>query len=267
MIADFVVFDAQGVVLASMEDAEFSSTTAAAFLGKRIGDITEFELNWNPVNPVSSRQIDLTLFSPGQSFSRKEFPLNWALPIEVQPVVFDSALAELCSLYAVEALKVCQGQVLSRTGQKISNRFRKLAETFQPKKTVSEILAHVSEQWRPELNLVQACGPHLGMILLGKSDPLELIFPKGDDSLARAIYRDSLNGNLMNWLAGQVVGQFAAKRGFLRILEIGAGTGGTTSFVLPVLSRRNEKFTYHFTDLSSQLLKTSQKRFESFDGL
>jgi 2-polyprenyl-3-methyl-5-hydroxy-6-metoxy-1,4-benzoquinol methylase len=55
----------------------------------------------------------------------------------------------------------------------------------------------------------------------------------------------------------------------LRVLEIGAGTGGTSAVVLKSLtsdsSRMYSKYTY--TDVSSGFFATAQERFKSYDGI
>jgi len=47
-----------------------------------------------------------------------------------------------------------------------------------------------------------------------------------------------------------------------RILEIGAGTGGLTSYVLPLLPRGRS--TYAFTDLSGAFFNKAEQKFGEF---
>lgn len=56
----------------------------------------------------------------------------------------------------------------------------------------------------------------------------------------------------------------------LRILEVGAGTGGTTSSVLPILrSEYGERlyFSYTYTDVSSGFFVAAKERFKEFDAV
>ncbi|KAF7552999.1 hypothetical protein G7Z17_g3945 [Cylindrodendrum hubeiense] len=59
-------------------------------------------------------------------------------------------------------------------------------------------------------------------------------------------------------------------KGNLKILEIGAGTGGTTNAILPVLmSSYNERlyFSYTYTDISSGFFVAAKERFKEFDAV
>lgn len=47
----------------------------------------------------------------------------------------------------------------------------------------------------------------------------------------------------------------------VQILELGAGTGGTTSFLVELLAGYERKFQYTFTDVSSSLVVAAKKRF------
>ncbi|KAK5659385.1 hypothetical protein OQA88_1478 [Cercophora sp. LCS_1] len=56
----------------------------------------------------------------------------------------------------------------------------------------------------------------------------------------------------------------------LRILEVGAGTGGTTSSILPILrSEYDERlyFSYTYTDISSGFFVGAKERFKEFDAI
>lgn len=44
-------------------------------------------------------------------------------------------------------------------------------------------------------------------------------------------------------------------------MELGAGTGGTTSFLFDMLARHEQRFQYTFTDLSSSLIVAAKKKF------
>src|SRR6185295_16172997 len=78
-------------------------------------------------------------------------------------------------------------------------------------------------------------GGQLVEILQGKVHPLEVFFPGGDLSQAARIYESGLflHDITAAVLAG-IVERWPSGR-LLRILEIGAGTGGTTVHLLPVL--------------------------------
>ncbi len=114
-----------------------------------------------------------------------------------------------------------------------------------------------------ELALLTRCGEKLDAVLRGAQDPLELLFPGGDASLLNQLYQNSLMGQPMHRLVRQVVAtaiaRLPADRG-LRVLEVGAGTGSTTAYLLPHLPA--ERTEYVFTDISPSLLRQAQTRFQ-----
>ena len=119
-----------------------------------------------------------------------------------------------------------------------------------------------------ELRMLRRCGAELARVLRGEQDPLQLLFPGGAFEEARKIYVESpyartYDGALGEALAAAVAGLPAGAR--LRVLEIGAGTGGTTSFVLPLLPA--ERTEYTFTDVSPLFLERAAEQFASFPFL
>ncbi|MEZ4868999.1 MAG: type I polyketide synthase [Caldilineaceae bacterium] len=116
-----------------------------------------------------------------------------------------------------------------------------------------------------ELTLLGRCGAQLGAVLRGAQDPLALIFPNGDLSAATRLYQDSPTAQGLNELLGQAVAAALAQapvgRG-IRILEIGAGTGGTTAHLLPMLPAGQVDYT--FTDISPLFLAQAQEKFGEF---
>ncbi|HWA89095.1 MAG TPA: aminotransferase class III-fold pyridoxal phosphate-dependent enzyme [Rhizomicrobium sp.] len=113
-----------------------------------------------------------------------------------------------------------------------------------------------------ELELLARCGRALTDVLRGDRHPLELLFPGGDFSSALALYAQSPMARAMNNLMKDAVAASIADvpaGSALRIIEIGAGTGGTTGYVLPVLAARNVE--YRFTDLSRRFLDAARRRF------
>ena len=50
----------------------------------------------------------------------------------------------------------------------------------------------------------------------------------------------------------------------LKILEMGAGTGGTTKVLLPVLAKLEIPLKYTFTDLSPSLVAQAKKKFKQY---
>ncbi len=115
-----------------------------------------------------------------------------------------------------------------------------------------------------ELTLLERCATRLAEVLQGKCDPLDLLFPPGDETTAK-IYYDSLASRWLNTLAQNVIAESIGslpKGRRVRILEIGAGTGGTTAAILPYLPLRQTD--YVFTDISPLFTLKAQKKFRDY---
>ena len=116
-----------------------------------------------------------------------------------------------------------------------------------------------------ELRTLRRCGGKLAQVLKGAQDPLQLLFPDGSFTEAEKLYVESpyartYNGALTEGLSAAIAS--LPKDAPLRILEIGAGTGGTTGFVLPSLPAQRCEYT--FTDLSPLFLERAAERFAAF---
>src|SRR5690606_9343099 len=114
---------------------------------------------------------------------------------------------------------------------------------------------------RPLLDYVRHCGELLLPVLSGEQSPLETLFPGGGFELADGLYRRSATMRYINGLAASAVEAMVAARGKLplRVLELGAGTGGTTAAILPCLPP--ERTCYRFTDVSPFFFDRARQEF------
>jgi acyl transferase domain-containing protein/SAM-dependent methyltransferase len=118
---------------------------------------------------------------------------------------------------------------------------------------------------RPLFEYVRHCGNLVGRVLTGSESPLETLFPDGSWDLAQGLYERSATMLYVNGLAASALSSLASSTPpgrVLRVLEIGAGTGGTTSALLPVL--RPEATRYRFTDVSNLFLDRARERFAQY---
>jgi acyl transferase domain-containing protein/NAD(P)-dependent dehydrogenase (short-subunit alcohol dehydrogenase family)/ubiquinone/menaquinone biosynthesis C-methylase UbiE/acyl carrier protein/ribosomal protein S18 acetylase RimI-like enzyme len=119
-----------------------------------------------------------------------------------------------------------------------------------------------------ELLLVERCAGRLAEVLTGQCDPLQLLFPEGSLESAARLYDDSAMARAPNALMRSLLAAVTASlpRGrVLRILELGAGTGGTSSHLLPLLQAANCE--YVFSDVSQAFLKRAEQRFRGHSAL
>lgn len=109
--------------------------------------------------------------------------------------------------------------------------------------------------------LIARTAPNLAEMLAGRIDPVELVFPQSDFSDAEELYERHRYGRYFNGLMGAIAGGFAtAAAGPVRVIEIGAGTGGTTSSVLEALGDRLQR--YVFTDIGPSFLQRARRKFD-----
>jgi SAM-dependent methyltransferase/aryl carrier-like protein len=114
------------------------------------------------------------------------------------------------------------------------------------------------------LEYVERCGTQLAEILTGKTSPLETLFPGGSFDVAEALYQDWALSRYFSAIVRAVVVaslDAASDRHPLRVLEVGAGTGGTTAAVLPALPP--DRVIYWFTDVSTAFLSHAERKWAS----
>ncbi|WP_160000724.1 SDR family NAD(P)-dependent oxidoreductase, partial [Roseomonas sp. 18066] len=119
----------------------------------------------------------------------------------------------------------------------------------------------------PYLRLLETCCANLPAILGGQKDAQAVLFPGGSMALVAPIYAgnpvvDHLQALLAEAVAAAVATRLEAEPASrLRILEIGAGTGGTTRFVLRALAPYADRIDFLFTDIGPAFLTAAEAEF------
>ncbi|KAJ5788006.1 hypothetical protein N7457_002996 [Penicillium paradoxum] len=107
-------------------------------------------------------------------------------------------------------------------------------------------------------------GAHFSEILRGELEPLQVLM---QDNLLTQYYRNALGTNKWNPIIAKYV-QLKSHKKPLRIFEVGAGTGGTTSVVLSALGQREEAASrlerYTFTDISGGFFGAAAADFDEW---
>ncbi len=114
-----------------------------------------------------------------------------------------------------------------------------------------------------EFELLQCCGSKLSEVLRGKADPLDLLFLNGDIYLVKDFYTKNPTLKAMNSIIAASVTYLQSnlpRQAGLRILEIGSGTGSTTSSVLEKILN-NVK--YEFTDISNRFISEAKNNLSN----
>jgi acyl transferase domain-containing protein len=119
-----------------------------------------------------------------------------------------------------------------------------------------------------ELTLLAACWSRLAEVLRGEAEPLNLLFPPGGAGPLESFYQSSPTCRIYYLMAARALRAYLANwpaARTLRVLEVGAGTGGLTAAVLPVLPARGTD--YLFTDAAEQATARVKERFADYPFL
>ncbi|WP_433498361.1 SDR family NAD(P)-dependent oxidoreductase [Sphaerimonospora sp. CA-214678] len=117
----------------------------------------------------------------------------------------------------------------------------------------------------PHVRLLQRCLAYLPEVLAGTRNATEVLFPGGSADLVEGVYRGQATTDHYHLLiADQVRTAAAGSARPTRILEVGAGTGASTEFVLPALAGTEAE--YHYTDISGAFLRRGEDRFATRYG-
>ena len=120
-------------------------------------------------------------------------------------------------------------------------------------------------QFHHESTLLGRCGPEIQGVLQGTVDPIQLIFPEDKWDAIVQYYVEGFAFKKYNDIASKSIAELikdVPKNQTIRILEIGAGTGGMTQAILPMLPA--DRTEYVFTDLSHMFMLKAQQRFDQY---
>ncbi|WP_051908584.1 GNAT family N-acetyltransferase [Candidatus Odyssella acanthamoebae] len=118
------------------------------------------------------------------------------------------------------------------------------------------------------LNLLWTCVKAYPEILRGEKSHMEVMFPGGSIALVEGIYKGSSRADYYNEQTAQAVKAYVRERlkhdpqAAITILEIGAGTGGTSTFVLKALEEFKGSVHYIYTDISLKFLHHGEEKWK-----
>ncbi|WP_406003970.1 SDR family NAD(P)-dependent oxidoreductase [Streptomyces sp. NBC_00987] len=119
-----------------------------------------------------------------------------------------------------------------------------------------------------ELALLDAALGALPDILTGRTRPTDILFPRGSVALVEGTYRNNRVADMYNRAMTDTAAAVVAERlrldpaARLRILEIGAGTGGTSTGMFAALRPFQDHIeTYAYTDLSKAFLNHARTEY------
>ncbi len=116
--------------------------------------------------------------------------------------------------------------------------------------------------------LLSRCGRHLPAILTGRIDPRALLFSEEALAYTEHFFESGVAYREANSSLRTVVTQIVEKlprTQQLRILELGAGTGGTTTWLLSALSTLpTDQVSYVLSDTSEAAVQQAQRKYQQY---
>ncbi|KAH0426088.1 beta-ketoacyl synthase domain-containing protein [Colletotrichum camelliae] len=212
----------------------------------RLGKSTNALDYWSEIHPGDVR---LVLAYVSQAFQTLGCDLQALRPGNTVPIVkgilprHQQLVHRLYRFLEDENIVESSGDCFIRTGKSI--------DTTSGEQVFQDIIdKHPLNA--PIRHLLRAVGPHLAACLVGDHDALQVLF-----------------GNRANkkWLDDLYREWPISGSGLFRILEVGAGPGGTTRHVVDLLKKVGIPFEYHFTDLSASLVQKAKTSFAGINGM
>ena len=298
LTADITVVDDSGQTLARLHDLELRRVTARSFsrLAGKVDESVFFAPVWERSEHSTAATLNTDVCDIAGRVQLQAASTSAQHGMAAYPEVRDHT-NHLCATAIVRALAAIgcplnpglrfeAGEVAQRCG--VLPRHRMLFERLLEILAEDGVLRRDPDGWRcaqllpaepadwkaletrhpafaAETTIAARCAGDLAGVLQGSIDPLDLLFPGGSTETAERLYSESPSARTFNSLLAQVATAAAASADSsrtLRVLEIGGGTGGTSTFVLPLLSA--ERTRYVFTDISPLFVARAKERFSSF---
>ncbi|KAL8919581.1 MAG: hypothetical protein Q9208_006698 [Pyrenodesmia sp. 3 TL-2023] len=134
---------------------------------------------------------------------------------------------------------------------------------------LSQLMTRFSA-YEVDLSLLALTGPQLANCLTGSADPLKLLFgtPKAQQVLSDFYHKSPMFATMTDQLLLFVkrILEHAGLNG-IRILEVGAGFGGTTATLAKLLQGSGSKVQYTFTDVAPTLVDKARKTFSEYSWM
>ncbi|KAJ5998815.1 Type I Polyketide synthases (Type I PKS) [Penicillium sp. IBT 35674x] len=191
--------------------------------------------------------VEFGTAKPGQKFARISHPKEHTRLVSYLYQMLEDA----AGLINVD------GETITRTAAP--------APTKSSKELLADLLCRFPDQSTAD-RLTFYTGSHLAEVLRGETDGIKLIFGTSEGrELVSGLYAEWPINRLMYKQMEDFLGRLASKLdandGPIRILEMGAGTGGTTRWLLPLLASLNLPVEYTFTDLAPSFVAAARKKF------
>ncbi|MEM6601991.1 MAG: SDR family NAD(P)-dependent oxidoreductase, partial [Verrucomicrobiota bacterium] len=146
---------------------------------------------------------------------------------------------------------------------------RKDLSSFALRDAIKSLVAHYPD-YQAHGSLLQVCLESFKEIVQGAKSATDVLFPEGSIDLVSGIYQghpqaDHYNQVLCAWVRATIAQSLSRLKEGERftILEVGAGTGGTSALLFAVLKEHKNQLRYLYTDVSKRFLLYAEEHYKS----
>lgn len=200
------------------------------------------------------------------------------LGVDLSTVPSGSVIPSVSYLPKYERLFSRLWKVFERAGIVLQNRNGKLIRgntplDVNPSSQLNAELKANFPAYDPELQLLNLVGPNLGAVVVGQENAVSLMF--GTLSSLQIMEEFYTNSPMMATLTDQLLHFFTIllrdtkilQESPIKILEVGAGTGGTTTRLVELLDTLDVQVEYTFTDISTAFVSRAKRKFQKYKWL
>lgn len=293
--ADITIFDEKGALAAALTGVRFVHTNRAALATRSGRDLEQsfYAVKWREAEPALARSGVASLAERAIA-SAPGLAESVAFEAHETALARVEALASPIILRALQDLgwtprrgeRVDTEDLAATLG--IAVRHRRLFHRLLQILGETEVLEADGAGWRiaklprvidavDELETLARTAPsgaaamaammarvaaNLSSALVGDREPMDLLFPAGATDEAERLYRDSAPAAIFNGMLAEAVAKAAdegVRDGRFEVMEIGAGTGGTSARVIDRLPADNVGYLY--TDIGATFVAKAEARF------
>ncbi len=120
---------------------------------------------------------------------------------------------------------------------------------------------------QPHIHLLNHCMPHLMEIMNGSVMATDILFPNSNMELVKSVYANNPGADYYNLLVVKTVTAYIKEvrkkepERTIRILEAGAGTGGTSKSVVEKIAELDSNISYTYTDMGNAFINYGKNAY------
>jgi len=186
---------------------------------------------------------------------------SWLGIVEQYSRLYDAILEYLANgeFIDIDGNEITAGRMLK------NKQFVNELSCLEDKKT--ELMVCYPEL-KVHINLLWICLENYPSILRGERNATDIIFPDTSMELVEGIYKNNVVADYFNSLIVWSIQSYLEHRlktlpenEKINIIEVGAGTGGTSALIFEGIRQYGEKIKYYYTDISAGFTQYGKKQY------